>query len=130
MSLANDPPCAPSHAIPTRVTERIRTEVEVDSESHFFSGLRGDVAKDGGLFIATHRALGVGQTVLVEMSIEAMTVIAIGIVRWRTPGGAELPPGVGVTFSDMSDRDRQSIENFCARRPPFYFDAGDRLSVA
>jgi Tfp pilus assembly protein PilZ len=117
-----------SHSLPTRVTEHLRFDLTLESESHFFAGLRGDVATGGGVFLATYRDLRVGQTVLLELTVDGRPVVVPGTVRWRTPGGADLPAGVGVVFESIGHDERAAIEGFCGRRPPFYFDVSDRVS--
>ncbi len=126
--MSNDPGRSSVHAFPTRVTDMIRTEVTLEIESHFFAGLGGDVSR-GGVFIATYRDAAVGQKLLVEIQLDGDVVVAPGTVRWRTPGGSDLPPGIGLTLHELSERDRRAIERFCAQRPPFYFDVGDRPSM-
>jgi Tfp pilus assembly protein PilZ len=129
MTLSAESSHASFHAIPTRVTERMRIDIELESESHFYAGLRGDVATDGGVFVATHRDLAIGQKVILDVAVDGTCIVVMGIVAWRTPGGADLPCGVGLTFEALAERDRREVDAFCTRRPPFYFDAGDRLAV-
>jgi uncharacterized protein (TIGR02266 family) len=113
----------------TRVTALVRVELTLESESHFYAGLRGDVAS-GGIFVATYRNLMVGDAVLLELRFDGGCVAVRGTVAWRTPGGSDLPAGVGVALRELSSGDRATIQRFCAQRPPFYFDVGDRASVA
>jgi Tfp pilus assembly protein PilZ len=115
-----------SHAVPTRVTELIRTQITLGSDSHFYAGF-GSGGAASGLFIATHRAVRLGERLLVEVTLDGHLIASSGIVRWRTPGGGDVPPGIGVTLDDVSPRDRSAIERFCARRPPFYFDVAEPL---
>ena len=111
-------------ALATRVTDLIKVHLTVASDSHFFAGRAGDVA-GGGVFIATKRIVAIGDPMLVELHIEDALVAAPGTVRWRTPGGRDLPPGIGVALRDLTAQNRRVIERFCARRPPFYFDVSD-----
>src|SRR5947209_1685909 len=112
--MSNDPARSSAHAFPTRVTDMIRTEVTIESESHFFTGLGGDATR-GGLFIATYRDAAVGQKLLVEIQIDGDSIVAPGTVRWRTPGSSDLPPGIGLTLHELSERDRGTIQRFCAK---------------
>jgi Tfp pilus assembly protein PilZ len=120
---------AASAALPTRVTDLIKVHVSAKSDSHFFAGRGGDVTK-GGIFIATHRVMAIGDALLVELRIEDALVAAPGIVVWRTSGGRDTLPGVGVALRELTESNLRVIEKFCARRPPFYFDLSDRGSVS
>lgn len=95
-----DPTCvsdAPGSA-DRRTSERQRCvldlEVELDHESHFFTGLSQDIS-EGGLFVATYHLV---------------------------PVGMPLPPGVGIAFVELSESARQRIVHLCAQRPPLFFE--------
>jgi uncharacterized protein (TIGR02266 family) len=107
-----------------RSVERTTLDVEVslDSESHFFVDLSGDVS-EGGLFVATYRVLERGTVVLLRFCIFGETLEVDGVVRWRRPAMDDLAtPGVGVSFRDLPAKARTLIESFCQRRPAFYHD--------
>ena len=125
MSASAALPTNAARQVATRVTELIRAEVNLDTETHFFE-LPSSETSTGGLFIATHRDVELGQPLLVELRIEGRVAAARATVCWRTPGGRNVPSGIGVTLHDLSDRDQWLIESFCSRRPPFYFDIEDR----
>ena len=109
-----------------RASKRISLQVELHlaSDSHFFSGLSGDIS-EGGVFVSTYRALAQGSLVDLEFSLPGSDhpLHARGEVRWHrdaTPQGP--PPGVGISFDDLSDDDRSAIHRFCTMRPPLYYD--------
>jgi uncharacterized protein (TIGR02266 family) len=108
-----------------RSSERISLEVELHlaSDSHFFSGLSGDIS-EGGVFISTYRRLAVGSLVELEFSLPGSQrpVRARGVVRWHRAPSPQFPPGVGVAFEDLGDDDRAAIHAFCSVRPPLYYD--------
>jgi uncharacterized protein (TIGR02266 family) len=111
-----------SHAVSTRVTEFFRLDVTLESDSHFFAGAGGDLVA-GGLFIATPRALAEGTPILAQIKMAGRTLAARGTVAWRVPRGARgVEEGIGVKLEDLSAMDRRAIANFCATRPPFYFE--------
>ena len=109
-----------------RASKRISLQVELHlaSDSHFFSGLSGDIS-EGGVFVSTYRALAQGSLVDLEFSLPGyeQPLHARGEVRWHrdaTPQGP--PPGVGISFDQLSDDDRNAIHRFCTMRPPLYYD--------
>jgi len=109
-----------------RASKRISLQVELHlaSDSHFFSGLSGDIS-EGGVFVSTYRALAQGSLVDLEFSLPGyeQPLHARGEVRWHrdaTPHGP--PPGVGISFDELSDDDRNAIHRFCTMRPPLYYD--------
>ena len=118
---------SPSHFPPARVAELLRAEVTRESESHFFAGLGGDVLRGGGVFIATYRNAKVGEAVRIDLIVDGRPVVTRGVVRWRTPGGTDVPAGIGISLADLSDDDRSIVGAFCARRPPLYFDLNEHL---
>ncbi len=73
----------------------------------------------GGVFVPFNPGLNerrkaslkVGTQIPFSFSLEARKISAIGEVIWRreTPS-ADLPPGVGIKFVQISDEDRQEIE--------------------
>jgi uncharacterized protein (TIGR02266 family) len=108
-----------------RASKRISIEVELHlaSESHFFSGLSGDIS-EGGVFVSTYRALAQGSLVDLEFSLPgaAQPLHARGEVRWHRDATPHGPPGVGISFDDLSEDDRKAIHRFCTIRPPLYYD--------
>jgi uncharacterized protein (TIGR02266 family) len=108
-----------------RASKRISLEVELHlaSESHFFSGLSGDIS-EGGVFVSTYRALAQGSLVDLEFSLPGATqpLHARGEVRWHRDATPHGPPGVGISFDELSEDDRKAIHRFCTMRPPLYYD--------
>ncbi len=106
-----------------RTHPRVAIAVEIDlaSESHFFSGLSGDVS-EGGVFVQTYRDIKVGSEVAVEFGLPGGHVTAHGKVRWHRENSDSSPPGVGISFDDLSEEDRDLIHRFCQARAPLYYD--------
>lgn len=116
----------PQHVVEEhRASKRISLEVELHlaSESHFFSGLSGDIS-EGGVFVSTYRALAMGSLVDLEFSLPGSDepLHARGEVRWHRDATPDFPPGVGISFDELSDEDRKVIHRFCTMRPPLYYD--------
>jgi uncharacterized protein (TIGR02266 family) len=106
-----------------RTHPRVAIAVDIDlaSESHFFSGLSGDVS-EGGVFVQTYREIAVGSEVAVEFVLPGGHVSAHGKVRWHRDKSDSSPPGVGIAFDDLSEEDRELIHRFCQARAPLYYD--------
>jgi uncharacterized protein (TIGR02266 family) len=106
-----------------RAHARVAIEVEIDlhSESHFFSGLSGDVS-EGGLFVQTYRPLETGDRVHLAFDLPDGRVEADGIVRWGRAHTDGVGAGVGIAFEELSDRDREVIHRFCESRAPLYYE--------
>ncbi len=108
-----------------RSSPRVALEVElhVASESHFFTGLSGDIS-EGGVFVSTYRPLPVGSEVDLEFTLPTswQRVRARGRVRWHREASSGMPPGVGIAFEEIDEIDRAAIERFCTTVPPLYYD--------
>jgi uncharacterized protein (TIGR02266 family) len=93
------------------------------SDSHFFSGLSGDIS-EGGLFLSTYRPLFVGVAVDVEFTLPGTerAIHARGEVRWIREHSEELPRGLGIAFEQLSEEDRNEIHAFCRERPALYYE--------
>ena len=99
----------------------LAVEIDLSSESHFFSGLSGDLS-EGGVFVETYRDIPVGSEVALEFDLPNGSVTAHGSVKWHRDHSDSSPPGVGVAFDDLSDEGKELIVAFCARRAPLYYD--------
>lgn len=108
-----------------RSTRRVSVSVDIHlaSDSHFFSGLSGDIS-EGGLFVSTYRPLPVGSEVDLEFSLPGAdeTLHARGEVRWLREHSEEEPRGVGIAFASLEDDDRARIQRFCTMRPPLLYE--------
>lgn len=101
----------------------LAVELHLASDSHFFSGLSGDIS-EGGVFVSTYRDLATGTPVDLEFSLPGSdrVVKARGEVRWHRSASPDFAPGVGIAFEDLADEDRALIHRFCTLRPPLYYD--------
>ena len=82
---------------------RLDVLVQLRESGASFTGLAKDIGP-GGVFVATVRALGVGDrvTVTLKMKGDAGPVEALAEVRWSRPfvDLHDLPAGVGLRFID------------------------------
>lgn len=98
--------------------ERIFLEVDIGlySDSRFFTGLTRDLS-DGGVFVATLEPREPGTRVALHFVLPSgRAVLAKGVVRWASRGGADLPPGIGVAFEELGADDLAAIRAFCEER--------------
>lgn len=114
-----------AYAEEQRASERVAVAVEINlaSDSQFFSGLSGDIS-EGGLFLSTYRPLPIGGAVDLEFSLPGSDspLHARGVVRWLREHSTDQPRGVGIAFDTLSDDDSERIHRFCAMRPPIYYE--------
>jgi uncharacterized protein (TIGR02266 family) len=104
--------------------KRVFVEVEIGltTESHIYTGISLDVST-GGVFVATYDPAPVGTSVTLYFVLpDGHVVNAGGVVRWTRAQSGESPPGMGVAFARISPESLRHIANFCASRPPLYFD--------
>ena len=99
----------------------LAVEIDLSSESHFFSGLSGDLS-EGGVFVETYRDIPVGSEVELEFDLPNGSVTAHGSVKWHRDHSDSSPPGVGVAFDELSEEGKEIIVAFCSRRAPLYYD--------
>lgn len=118
------PSVAPAGERRTRGDTRAFLEVEIGltSASHFYTGLSLDLST-GGVFVATYEAAPPGTAVALYFVLpDGHVVNAEGVVRWTRDDAGDAPPGMGVSFVSISAASLAHIAQFCADRPPLYFD--------
>jgi len=104
----------------------LETGVGVYSETNFYTGFSQDISA-GGLFVATYDLRPIGAEVKLEFSLPGGYEIKTrGEVRWvKDPiddGASDGSPGMGIRFSELSDGDREAIEEFIANRAPLFHE--------
>jgi uncharacterized protein (TIGR02266 family) len=109
----------------TAARTQLFTQVDLHTESNFYSGFSGDLS-DGGVFVATYEPLSLGQPVQVELSLPGGHFVkAKGRVAWlRQPprGNRELAPGAGIAFEELDDVVQGAAAQFMAFREPTFVD--------
>ncbi len=103
-----------------------RVELEVDigvhSETNFYAGFSGDVS-EGGIFVATYKPLAVGTKTTVSFVMPGgHHIVTEGEVAWIREAAWDVTPGMGITFTMLTDRDRQIIQWYAGQREPIFFD--------
>lgn len=103
----------------------IQLDVSLYSESNFYAGFTENLSA-GGLFIATHNLLKIGEKIDLTVTMpNDKKVIAHGVVRWiRVYNEAsDAPPGMGIQFLSLEGDDL--IKDFLAARAPLFHDDDD-----
>jgi len=120
----------PSSPAPVPGSERrkssripMQTEVDLSSDTNFYSGFSTDLS-DGGLFVATCNVAEIGTEVDLAFTLPTgQRIESRGVVRWvrefndRTP---EVFPGVGIEFVDTKPSTREAIQAFMRTREPMF----------
>jgi uncharacterized protein (TIGR02266 family) len=129
------PPSARQHAgppphredEPPRRSQRfvLKAEVNFTSEHNFFTGFLENIS-DGGLFLASHDLLPIGETVDLTLTIpgieEAVEVSCeVRWVREDSPDLVETVPGMGLAFKNLSKQASRAIDAFIRHRDPIFF---------
>lgn len=99
----------------TRHEARIPVSVTVSHESVL--SLRQDEAiniSSGGLFFKTDRPMPVGTMLYMSLEIAAgePPLKAVGEVVWNRPVGGPDPAGVGVSFIQIEENERERLAKF------------------
>lgn len=127
-------PCSPAgqralkspRGAENREPTRVVAQVDLHTDSNFFSGFSGDLS-DGGLFVSTYLQLAPGQPVEVELSLPGGQYFsAQGRVAWlREPAAiaVDLAPGAGIVFDELDPQARKLAETFMLFREPTFVDS-------
>lgn len=103
----------------------LTVELSATSESNFYTGISGDI-DEGGLFIATHQNHQPGTLIDLTLSLPGQTPLRLaGEVRWIREYNeftADLEPGLGVGFFNLSAGARGAITGFMNARPPLFYE--------
>ena len=99
---------------------RIRTEIDLESDSNFFAGFDEEAS---GVFVATVRRLRLGTPVEVELGFDGKRVPLLGSVRFsREAGrGERVFPGLGVEIERFPEELRAAIRAFARAREMLFF---------
>lgn len=104
--------------------KKLEVNVGIQSDSHFFAGLSGDVSK-GGLFVATYAEIPIGGKVTLDFELPNGPIVVEGTVRWHRMPTDNVGPGLGIQFEGVKRDQLALIERFCQARPPLYYDQAD-----
>lgn len=99
----------------------LQAEVTFDSDSQLYTGLTQDLSS-GGLFIATYHEVSLHTEVMLEVQLPTGPVSVRGVVRWKRSATDEFPPGLGISFVDISKDALSALVAFSESREPLLFD--------
>ncbi len=114
-------PARPAVAEGTPVAAEVR--IDLASDSNLWLGFSQDIA-EGGVFIATynHHALGVAMRLAMQV-VDDDPISVTGVVHWlRADGGDDVPPGIGVRFTDLPSDFARTLQSFASKRTPLFYD--------
>ena len=107
----------------------VRYAVELDvsfgSDHNFYNGFVENISA-GGIFVATHRTIPVGERFELNINLpdceEPITVL--GEVRWirEYSESSDVPPGMGLKFLNLPPAAQTAIERFLQTRDPLFWD--------
>jgi uncharacterized protein (TIGR02266 family) len=104
---------------------RVDLEVGIASPHNFYGGLAENLSA-GGVFVATHRTLPVGERVEVAIDVPDCPYIVRGVgeVRWTRGycSDADVPPGIGVKFIHLEEGGAETIKRFLQDREPLIYE--------
>jgi hypothetical protein len=118
-------PPAPAAHVPLGPTglPRLEAEVNVHSESNFFTDFFGDIRNNGGVFVATFHVLPVGAACEVALAFPGDLSAEIrGEVKFTRQPSDGASPGLGVTITHASADAWNLIERFVKKREPIMHD--------
>lgn len=100
----------------------INLDVSLYSDSNFYAGFTENLSV-GGVFVATHNLLKVGEAIDVTITMpNDKQVIAHGVVRWirEYNEASDTPPGMGIQFTQIEGEGL--IQSFLQARAPLFHD--------
>lgn len=100
----------------------INLDVSLFSDSNFYAGFTENLSA-GGVFIATHNLLKIGEKIDITITMpNDKKIVAHGIVRWLREynEASDSPPGMGIQFLSIDGEDL--IKDFLAARAPLFYD--------
>ena len=111
-----------------RAHERFPLTVEVThtSEHNFFTGFMEDIS-EGGIFVATHAPVEIGDKLELTFSVPGMpgNCTLVCRVRWLrayNPDSNETIPGMGLSFDDLPGQAKEAIDRFIKQREPIFYE--------
>ncbi len=100
---------------------RLEVELDVHSDSNFYTNFLGDIRDHGGIFVATFGALSVHTPCEVVISFPgSLTAEVRGVVRWKREALGETGqiPGLGVEITQAAPDAWKLIDRFIKNREP------------
>jgi uncharacterized protein (TIGR02266 family) len=103
----------------------VNTMLNMSTDHQFFNGFSENI-EEGGIFVATFDPKPVDAKVVVNFKLPGGRPVTargkVHFVREYNPLTPDVPPGMGVKFTDLLPRDKQAIEEYLAQRAPMFYD--------
>jgi uncharacterized protein (TIGR02266 family) len=100
-------------------------DVTLASDHNFYAGFAENLSA-GGIFVATHKMLPIGERLVLSIRLPGHNppIEGTGEVRWvrEYSERSNVPPGLGLRFVEMAPGSVQAIERFLENREPLFFD--------
>ena len=110
-----------------RVHARFTVDLDVTlgSQHNFYAGFAENLSA-GGIFVATHKILPVGEVLMLSIRLPRLTrpIEGAGEVRWvrEYSERSNVPPGLGLRFVEIAPAGIEAIHRFLENRDPLFFD--------
>jgi hypothetical protein len=102
---------------------RLEAEVNVHSESNFFTDFFGDIRNNGGVFVATFHVLPVGTACEVTIAFPGnLSAEVRGEVKFTRKASDGASPGLGIAITHANAEAWNLIERFVKKREPIMHD--------
>ncbi len=98
----------------------LQVSVSSSSEHNFYTGFTQNIS-EGGIFVSTSQLLDVGTELAFEFVVDPdpEPIHVTGVVRWvreATEFTKDVPPGMGIMFTNLTPEVSRSINDFIKRR--------------
>jgi uncharacterized protein (TIGR02266 family) len=104
----------------------VYVSIDIFSDHNFWTGLTMNMS-EGGVFVATHHAVPVGTTLVLNMTLpfERDPIVTLAEVRWTRlfSDSDDCPPGLGLQFHALDPSSLAKIRKFVTTvREPLLFE--------
>lgn len=100
-------------------------DVTLVSDHNFYAGFAENLS-GGGIFVATHKSLPVGEVIKLAIRLpnQEQAVEGTGEVRWvrEYSERSNVPPGLGLRFIELGPGGAEAIQRFLEDRAPLFFE--------
>jgi uncharacterized protein (TIGR02266 family) len=110
-----------------RAYARVAVDLDVSlaSEHNFYAGFAENLSA-GGIFVATHKLLPVGEEIGLTIRLPGIQepVLGVGEVRWvrEYSERSNVAPGLGLRFVHLAPGCAALVARFLEHRDPIFFD--------
>lgn len=103
----------------------VNTMLSLNTDHHFYTGFSENI-EEGGIFVSTFDSCPKNSDVVVNFKLPGNIAISakgiVQFVRIYNPDSPEMPPGMGVKFTQLLPKDKLAIEKFLHGRAAVFYD--------